>query len=267
MVPVSWSSRDHRARSGSREDSEWKKCAPPTPGSFRSQRPMSWWSRMVSRPPPALWNASIAAHSASLQPTPPSTPNIHSSSKSPRLSRASTGSRPVASASRLRAVTSASGDPSERRKPRIVSTSIENRPTCQSSAEKGMLVWMRIRMGDMTPLYRPRRARASLGRRDCPPCLGSVRAGTGRFSRIERMPHHDRSALGVVLVLLGGGATLLASCASETAAYHQRRAEDHVYIGPRESFLERAARLLSEKGQAPQLIAPSALQTRWVVVS
>ena len=81
------------------------------------------------------------------------------------------------------------------------------------------------------------------------------------------MPHHDRPALGVVLVLLGGGATFLASCASETAAYHQRRAEDHVYIGPRESFLERAARLLSEKGQAPQLIAPSALQTRWVVVS
>jgi len=81
------------------------------------------------------------------------------------------------------------------------------------------------------------------------------------------MPHRDRSALGVVLVLLGWGATFLASCASETAAYHQSRAEDHIYIGPRRSFLERAARLVAERGRSPQLIAPNVLQTQWVLVS
>jgi hypothetical protein len=78
----------------------------------------------------------------------------------------------------------------------------------------------------------------------------------------------DRSSLGVVLVLLAWGApTFLAACASESAAYHQSRAEDHVYIGPRRSFLERAARLVSERGQPPQLVAANALQTRWVLVS
>jgi hypothetical protein len=78
----------------------------------------------------------------------------------------------------------------------------------------------------------------------------------------------DRSSLGVVFVLLGWGASaFLSACASETAAYHQSRAEDHVYIGPRRSFLERAARLMSERGQSPQLLAANALQTRWVLVS
>jgi hypothetical protein len=85
---------------------------------------------------------------------------------------------------------------------------------------------------------------------------------------VGSMQRRDRASLGVVLLALAWGAsTLLAACASETAAYHQRRAEDHVYIGPRRSFLERAARLLSERGQSPQLVAASALQTRWVLVS
>jgi hypothetical protein len=82
------------------------------------------------------------------------------------------------------------------------------------------------------------------------------------------MHRRDRSSLGVFLVLLGWGAsTFLGACASETAAYHQSRAEDHVYIGPRSSFLERSARLLSERGQSPQLVAANAVQTRWVLVS
>jgi hypothetical protein len=67
----------------------------------------------------------------------------------------------------------------------------------------------------------------------------------------------------VLLVLL----SQLTSCATETAAHHQRSAEEHVYIGPRTSFLDRAGRLLAEKGQSPQQIAPDTLQTRWVLVS
>jgi len=70
-----------------------------------------------------------------------------------------------------------------------------------------------------------------------------------------------------MLLGLAGLSVTLASCASETAAYHQRRAEDHVYIGPKRSFLERAARLLSERGQSPQLLSPDRIQTRWVLVS
>lgn len=80
------------------------------------------------------------------------------------------------------------------------------------------------------------------------------------------MQRSQGSSLGVALLVLGWGA-FLGACASETAAYHQRRAEDHVYIGPRRSFLDRAARLVSERGQSPQLVAANAVQTRWVVVS
>ncbi|HTS82878.1 MAG TPA: hypothetical protein VMH40_19935 [Myxococcaceae bacterium] len=70
-------------------------------------------------------------------------------------------------------------------------------------------------------------------------------------------------------MLLGaaGLSVALASCASETAAYHRSRAEDHVYVGPKRSFLERAARLLSEVGQSPQLDSPNVVQTRWVLAS
>jgi len=64
-----------------------------------------------------------------------------------------------------------------------------------------------------------------------------------------------------------GLVVLAAGCASESAAHHQRRAEEHVYIGPRRSFLDRAARLLVERGQSPQLLAPDTLQTRWILVS
>lgn len=66
------------------------------------------------------------------------------------------------------------------------------------------------------------------------------------------------------LLVLG---SVLGGCASETAVRHQRSAEDHVYIGPRSSFLDRAARLLVERGQTPQQIAPDTIQTRWVLIS
>jgi len=72
------------------------------------------------------------------------------------------------------------------------------------------------------------------------------------------------SAVSPALLALG---SLLSACASETAAHHQRGAEEHVYIGERRSFLERGARLLAEKGQSPQQIAPDTVQTRWVLVS
>jgi hypothetical protein len=81
---------------------------------------------------------------------------------------------------------------------------------------------------------------------------------------------HRREASSLVrgvVTLAWGLSAVLTGCASETAAYHQRRAEDHVYIGPRRSFLERAARLLSEKGQSPRLVAANTLQTPWVMVS
>ena len=87
--------------------------------------------------------------------------------------------------------------------------------------------------------------------------------------KVGRMHHREASSRGVALLALGWGlAAVLTACASETAAYHQRRAEDHVYIGSRHSFLDRAARLLSERGQSPQLLAANnTLQTRWVLVS
>lgn len=82
------------------------------------------------------------------------------------------------------------------------------------------------------------------------------------------MHRHEGSSLGLALLALGWGlSALLSACASETAAYHQRRAEEHVYIGPRSSLLDRAARLLSERGQSPQLLAANTVQTRWVLVS
>lgn len=80
------------------------------------------------------------------------------------------------------------------------------------------------------------------------------------------MHRRQGSSLGLVLLVLGSGA-FLGACASETAAYHQSRAEDHVYIGPKRSFLERAARLVAERGQSPKLIAPNVVQTQWVLVS
>jgi len=72
------------------------------------------------------------------------------------------------------------------------------------------------------------------------------------------------SIVGPALLVL---ASVLGGCASETATRHQRSAEDHVYIGPRSSFLARAAQLLVEKGQSPQQIAPDMIQTRWVLIS
>jgi hypothetical protein len=81
----------------------------------------------------------------------------------------------------------------------------------------------------------------------------------GNLARSARV-----SIVGPALLVVG---SLLGGCASETAAHHQRRAEEHVYIGPRRSFLERAARLLAEKGQSPQQIAPDTLQTRWTLIS
>ena len=72
------------------------------------------------------------------------------------------------------------------------------------------------------------------------------------------------SPLGSLLLVLG---SLWSGCASEKAAQRQHQAEEHVYIGPRTSFLDRAGRLLAEKGQSPQQIAPDTLQTRWVLVS
>jgi len=81
------------------------------------------------------------------------------------------------------------------------------------------------------------------------------------------MGRREASSLRLMLLVLGWGA-FLGACASETAAYHQSRAEDHVYIGPRRSFLERAARLVAERsGQSPQLVAANVLQTHWVLVS
>jgi len=77
---------------------------------------------------------------------------------------------------------------------------------------------------------------------------------TGSSSRLP-------AVVGLGLLVLSAG------CASPSAAYHQRRAEDHLYVGPRHSFLDRAARLLVERGQSPQLLAPDTLQTRWVLVS
>ena len=72
------------------------------------------------------------------------------------------------------------------------------------------------------------------------------------------------SIVGPVLLVLG---SVLGGCASETAALHQRRAEEHVYVGIRGVYLTRAAQLLAEKGQSPQQIAPDVVQTRWVLIS
>ena len=72
------------------------------------------------------------------------------------------------------------------------------------------------------------------------------------------------SRVGPALLVLG---SLLGGCASETAARHQRSAEEHVYVGSKGVFLARAAQLLAEKGQVPQQLAPDLVQTRWVQVS
>jgi len=70
-----------------------------------------------------------------------------------------------------------------------------------------------------------------------------------------------------LIALLLGLPAIGLGCASEAAAYRQRQTEEHVYIGPRRSFLDRAARLLSEKGQTPTQVGANTLQTRWVLVS
>src|SRR5437660_4869987 len=85
--------------------------------------------------------------SAAVRPSPMSTANSHSSSKSERSSALSTGSSPPASASRLRAVTWHSAFPASSFKEARWSRSNENRPMCQSSLVSGMVVCNRMRIG------------------------------------------------------------------------------------------------------------------------
>src|SRR3989449_10421750 len=85
--------------------------------------------------------------SAAVRPSPMSTANSHSSSKSERSSVPSTGSSAPASDSRLRAVTWHSPFPASSFKEARWSRSKENRPMCQSSSVSGMVVCNRMRIG------------------------------------------------------------------------------------------------------------------------
>src|SRR2546428_710292 len=85
--------------------------------------------------------------SAAVRPSPTSTANSHSSSKSERSSVLSTGSSAPAPDSRLRAVTRHSPFPASSFKEARWSRSKENRPMCQSSSVLGMVVCNRMRIG------------------------------------------------------------------------------------------------------------------------
>src|SRR5947209_10037235 len=93
--------------------------------------------------------------SAAVRPSPMSTANSQSSSKSERSSALSTGSFPPASDSRLRAVTWQSTLPASSFKEARWSRSNENRPMCQSSSVSGMVVCNRMRIGLFIVLLSP----------------------------------------------------------------------------------------------------------------
>src|SRR5437867_393616 len=91
--------------------------------------------------------------SAAVRPSPTSTANSHSSSKSERSSGLNTGSSAPASDSRLRAVTWHSPFPASSCKEARWSRSKENRPMCQSSLVSGMVVCNRMRIGLFMVLF------------------------------------------------------------------------------------------------------------------
>src|SRR3989441_5421303 len=93
--------------------------------------------------------------STAVRPSPMSTANSHSSSKSERSSVLSTESSAPPSDSRLRAVTWHSPFPASSFKEARWSRSNENRPMCQSSSVSGMVVCNRMRIGLFIVLLSP----------------------------------------------------------------------------------------------------------------
>src|SRR5580765_3516509 len=123
------------------------------PPRVQSEEPRSLWSRVDKMPPPRCLNRVMPAQSTGVKPSPTSTANSHSSSKSDASSMLNTLSFPFSSVSRSRAVISYKGFPSPSRSDSRCSRSNENRLTCQSFSVKGIVVWSNILVGALITSY------------------------------------------------------------------------------------------------------------------
>lgn len=172
-------------------------------------------------PPPRAWNSNRASCSRAVSPCPVSTANSHSSSNARSARRLSTGSS--SAPSRSRAVTSQAAPPSALRHLAGWSRSMENRPTCQSSSVRGIVVCRSTRIGRIAGINWPQGGHegALLAKPACQSTADSARAPGAALPLCRSAPLHGGAAAvraaSVGRFAVAAGATRLARVAAVLA--------------------------------------------------